>query len=465
MQVTETLTEGLRREFKVVVGATDMDHRIDTRLGEVGRNASLPGFRPGKVPPSILKQRFGPSVVGEVLQNAVQETSVQLMQDRGLRPATPPEINVTAFDEGKDLEYDMKLEVLPDIEPMDFTTLNFERMIAEPTDGEVSNGLERLAAERRRTKPVDEDRPARMGDLVELSFVGTVDGEEFPNSKSDSYLLELGAEGFLPGFAEQLVGLSAGAQVEVKVKLPEDFSVSEVAGKDAVFDCSVKALHEPEEVAVDDDFAKMFGLESLDELRQQVRERIRLEYGRMARTHLKRALLDKLAESHEFAVPVAMADQEFNQIWQQLEHAREHGHLDPEDADKSEDELRAEYRDISERRVRLGLIMAEVGRRNELAASPEELNRAIMEEARRYPGETQRVIEYYRDNPQARASLQAPIFEDKVVDFIIEMANVTERTVTVDELMGVPQGAAAASEQDETEEEKPEKRTRKKEKD
>ena len=224
-------------------------------------------------------------------------------------------------------------------------------------------------------------------------------------------------------------------------------------------------MHEPEEVAVDDDFAKMFGLESLDELRQQVRERIRLEYGRMARTHLKRALLDKLAESHEFAVPVAMADQEFNQIWQQLEHAREHGHLDPEDADKSEDELRAEYRDISERRVRLGLIMAEVGRRNELAASPEELNRAIMEEARRYPGETQRVIEYYRDNPQARASLQAPIFEDKVVDFIIEMASVTERTVTVDELMGVPQGAAAASEQDETEEEKPEKRTRKKEKD
>ena len=447
MQVTETLTEGLRREFKVIIGATDMDQRVGTRLGEVGRNARVPGFRPGKVPQNILKQRFGPSVVGEVLQSAVQESSAQLMQDRGLRPATKPEISVTSFDEGKDLEYDMKLEVLPEFEPMDFSTLSFERMIAEPTDDEVQSRLERLATERRRTKPVEDDRPASIGDLAEIRFVGTVDGAEFEKNRSESYLIELGGEGFLPGFAEQLEGHKVGEQLDIKVTLAEDFSVKDVAGKEAVFDCTLKALHEPENLPVDDDLAKMYGLENLDELSVRVREGLQLEYGRVARSRMKRTLLDKLADAHDFAVPVAMADQEFDQIWHQLEHAREHGQLDAEDADKSEEELRTEYRAIAERRVRLGLILSEVGRRNELAVSPEELNQAIMEEARRYPGETQRVIEYYRDNQQARGSLQAPIFEDKVVEYIIELAQVKDRQVSSQELIGVPEAAAVESDE------------------
>ena len=444
MQVTETLTEGLRREFKVIIDAADMDQRVGTRLGEVGHTAQIPGFRPGKVPKNILKQRFGQSVVGEVLKSTVEESSAQLMQDRGLRPAAAPEINVTSFDDGRDLEYDMKLEVLPEFEPMDFATLSLERMVAEPTDDEVQSGLERLATERRRTKPVEDGRPAAAGDFVEISFVGTVDGVEFENSRSDGHLMELGGEGFLPGFAEQLEGHKVGEQVDVKVTLAEDFSVKEVAGKQAVFDCTLKAMHEPEDVPVDDDLAKLLGLENLDELRQRVRERLNLEFGQVARAHLKRALLDKLAESHEFAVPVGMADQEFNHIWQQLEHAREHGHLDAEDADKSEDELRTEYRAIAERRVRLGLVLSEVGRRNEFSVSSDEVNRAIMEEARRYPGQTQRVIEYYRDNQQARANLQAPIFEDKVIDFIVELAAVTERPVSSEELMGVPEAAVVA---------------------
>ena len=441
MQITETRNDGLKREYKVVVAAKDIQSKIDDRLAELGRTARLPGFRPGKVPMPVLKKRYGTAVLGEVLERAVSDSSSQAMLERGLRPAMQPKVDVTAFAEGADLEYTLALELMPDVKPMNFAELQLERMKVAADEAEVTKALERMAVDYRGTKKVEEDRPARKGDVLVIDFVGKVDGVAFQGGSSKDHRLELGANAFIAGFEDQLIGHKAGEKVEANVTFPKEYGNPELAGKPAVFAVEIKELHEQNAIDLDEGLAKKMGFDDLETLRKAARDQMEREYGRMARARLKRELLDRLAEKHDFPAPQGMVDLEFDAIWRNVEAERKRGTSDPSIAGKSDDEIKAEFRVIAERRVRLGLLLSEVGRLNNIQVTQDEVNRAMMEESRRFPGQERQVFEYFRNNPNAAAQLRAPLFEDKVVDFIIEMAKVTDRPVAIDELMREPDTA------------------------
>ena len=445
MQVTETLAEGLKRQFTVKLPAQELDQKLDQRLRQLSATMRLPGFRPGKVPLPLLKKRYGGSVMGEILEQAVQDSSSRAMAERGLRPATMPKIEITAFGEGTDLEYTMALELLPEIKPIDFATLDLERLKAEVADETVEQTVERMRERAKRSEPVDPPRPAASGDVVVIDFEGKVGGEKFAGGEATDFPLELGSNRFIPGFEDQLVGASAGETRTVEVTFPADYPAEQLAGQAATFAVTVKEVRAPVVAALDDEFAKSVGFDTLDALRQAVRQQIERDYAAAARLKLKRQLLDKLAETHHFTVPDGMVDGEFEGIWKQLQQAKEQGRLEPDQAAKSDDELKAEYRAIAERRVRLGLLLSEVGRLNNIQVNEDELKRAMIEEARRYPGQERQVIEHYRKNREAMDDLRAPIFEEKVVDFIVEMAKIRERAVTPTELFADEDEAPAAA--------------------
>lgn len=442
MQVTETKDEGLSREFTIRVEAKDISEKVDARLGELGKDLTLPGFRPGKAPISLLKKRYGKAVMGEVLEAAVSDSSSQAIAERGLTPAMQPRIEITSFDEGKDLEYRLQVELMPEFEPADFSKISLERVTVKVSDKEVDDALTRIAEQNRRTEPVAKPRKAQAGDVAVIDFVGRTGGEEFPGGAGKDFHLELGSGRFIPGFEEQLIGVKPGDQVTVKVTFPEDYSSQDLAGKDAEFDVTVREIREYVASPVDDAMAGDMGFDNVAALRNAVRENLEREYAGMSRTGLKRQLLDKLAELHDFDVPAGMVDAEFEAIWQQFEQAREQGQIDEDDQNKSDDELKEEYRAIAERRVRLGLLLSEVGRRNNVEVGQDEVNRAILAEAQRYPGHQEAVIQHYRNNPQSLAELRAPLFENKVTDFILEMVKVTDRSGTMDDLLKAEQGRA-----------------------
>jgi trigger factor len=435
MQVTETLAEGLKRQFKIVLPATDIDSKVEGRLRQLSSSVRIPGFRPGKVPIAMMKQRYGQSVMGEVLEEAVQDSSNRALADRGLRPATQPKVQVTSFAEGSDLEYTLAIELMPEITPTDFAKLEVDKPKADVGEEEVQKALDGLAARRQSSKPVVEERPARADDILVIDFLGRLGGEEFAGGKGEDHSLKLGSGSFIPGFEDQLVGAKAGETREVTVSFPAEYHAADLAGKEAVFTVTVKELREPEAATVDEDFAKQLGFEELQGLRDAIKAQIEQEYSAAARLKVKRDLLDKLADSHDFPVPETLVEGEFEAIWKQVEQAKEKGQLEDEDKNKSDDELKAEYRGIAERRVRLGLLLAEVGRTNNIKISDDEVRRALFDEARRYPGQERQVLEFYKKNPGAVESLKAPIYEDKVIDFILEMAKVNERTVTPEELL------------------------------
>jgi trigger factor len=443
MQITQTAVDGLKHEYKVVLSAKDIEAKIDRRLGELSRQVRVPGFRPGKVPLSVLKKRYGDAVLGEVVEQAVSESSAQAIQENGLRPAIRPNIEITAFEKGNDLEFKMAVEVLPKIEPMDFSTLKLERLTAEVAEESVEESLQRLAAQYKKTEPAPAGHKAAKGDVVVIDFKGSIGGQPFPGGSAEGHYLELGAGQFIPGFEEQLEGVEAGAAKTVSVTFPADYPAEALRGKAAEFEVAVKEVRQPVASKVDDELAKAMGVENIDALRKTMRERLQREYAEVAKTRLKRALLDALAAAHDFPVPAGMVDMEFEQIWHQIEQSKKSGQLDPEEAAKSEEELKADYRGIAERRVRLGLLLSEVGQRHNIAVAPEEVNRAMIEEARRFPGQERQVLEYFKNAPEAMAQLRAPLFEAKVVDFILELAKPSERKVTVDELMKEPDEAPA----------------------
>ncbi len=452
MQVTETQSDGLKREYKVVITAAEIAEKVEHRLQEVGQQARLPGFRPGKVPLQVLKQRFGPSVMGEIVERAVNDSSSQTISERGLRPAVQPKIEIVSFDEGKDLEFTMAIEVLPEIKMMDFSEIAIERPRIEVEDAEVAQALEQIAASRKGTQPLDKPRKSASGDVLVIDFQGTVDGEAFPGMAADDHHLELGSNSFIAGFEDQLIGVDVGAKVDVKVTFPDAYMNDQLAGKEAVFAVTVKDILEAVPAAIDDALATSLGEENLETLRGKVREQIGQDYEQLCRGHLKRALLDKLAEGHDFEVPPAMLDSEFETIWKQFEEAREQGRVDPDDEGKEDEALKEEYRAIAERRVRLGLLLAEVGRVNGIDVTQDEMNRAMQDEIRRHPGREREVFEFFKNTPEAAANLRAPIFEDKVIDFITALAKVEDKTVTLEEL-----NQSAASEA-----ETPKKSTKKK---
>ncbi len=442
MQVTQTSADGLKREFKVVISANDIREKVDTRLVELGRSVRVPGFRPGKVPPAVLRNRFGASVVNEVIEQAVSDSANQAMAEKGVRAALQPQIEITSFEEGSDLEYSMAVEILPDVQPADFSKMELERLVVEVGDAEVGQALERLAAQHKRSAPASAPRPAEKGDVLVIDFVGKVDGAEFAGGSAQDHHLELGSSAFVAGFEDQLIGAAPDDRVEVKITFPEEYVNDELAGKDAVFEVNVKEIREPVAVPVDDELAKMMGHETLGELKSSVREQIENQYGVVGRARLKRSLLDRLAEAHDFDVPGGMVDFEFDAIWQQLEETRSQTGLEGEDAEKTDDELRDEYRSIAERRVRLGLLLSEIGQSNNITVSQDEITRALLAEAQRHPGQEKQVLEYFQQNPDAMGSVRAPLFEEKVVDFILEMARVKDRAVTAEELVRDAEGEA-----------------------
>src|SRR5216683_2177083 len=393
MQITETNAEGLKHEFKVTIGADDIARRVESRLHEIGRQVRLPGFRPGKVPLTVLKKRYGPSVMGEVIERAVNDSSSEAMREHKLRPALQPKVEIVSFNERK-------------------------------------------AKQQRKDEPVD--RAAANGDVVVIDFVGSIDGAEFPGGSARGHRLELGSGSFIPGFEEQLLGAKPGEHRDATVNFPADYGAQDLAGKTARFAVDVKQVRALLPQPIDDSLAEAVGMENLQALRDALRTQIERDYAGIAQQRLKRQLLDRLAERHAFPVPQGMVDIELDVIWKQFEAERERakqsGVAQPEEA-QSDDEIKAEYRAIAERRVRLGLLLSEVGRSNNISVTQDEINRALGEEARRYPGRERQVIEYYRKQPGALDNLRAPIFENKVVDYILEIAEVTDRSVPPSELL------------------------------
>lgn len=449
MQVVETKNEGLLREYTITLKAEEIEEKVDFRLEDLRKTVNIPGFRPGKAPTALLKQRFGKNVMGEVLEQAVSESSRQAIEDNTLRPAMQPNIEITKFEEGKDLEYTMAIEVMPEIQPMDFSTIELERLVAKADEKEVDEAIERLAQQYRQSEPIKRARKARKGDVLVIDFKGMIDGDAFEGGSGEGHHLELGSDQFIPGFEDKLIGVKAGESVSVPVSFPDDYGAKTLAGKDAVFEVDVKEIREYADTVIDDEFAKTLGQESLEALRKSIRERLEQDYASLSRERLKRDLLDVLEKGHEFEVPPGMVDAEFESIWSQYEEARKQEGFEDDDEGKSDDELKEEYRKIAVRRVQLGLLLTEVGNKNEVEVSAEELNRALFTEAQKYPGREKEFIEIYRNSPEAMASLRAPIFEEKVVDFILELAKVTDREVSIEELLQVPDADGGSEATDE----------------
>ena len=435
MEFTETKTDGLKREYKIAVPAADIEADISGRLKELARTETLPGFRPGKVPVTLLRKKYGPSVMGEGLERMVNESSSKVMSDQDLRPAVKPKIEVTSFEEGADLEFTMAVELMPVVDDLDFSKIKLTRLLVEVDEGEIDKTLERVAESHKTSEPVAAKRKAKTGDILIIDFTGRVNGEEFTGGKAEDYSLELGSGSFIPGFEDQLIGAKVGDKVDVKVTFPEDYGASELAGNEAVFEVTVKELQEAHPAPIDDALAEKLGTKNLADLKKNIRQEHEREFKELSRLRLKRSLLDQLADTYEFDIPEGLLENEFDAIWTQYQERLEAGEEKTEKG-KSDDDLKAEFRAISERRVRLGIVLAQVGQDNNIQVSQEETNRAIQASAN--PGQEKAIMDYYRDNAQALDAVRAPIFEDKVVDFIIEMATVSEKKVSLDELLKEP---------------------------
>lgn len=476
MQVNESDSKGLSRELKVVIPASDVANRVAGRLAKLQQTARLPGFRPGKVPLNLLRQRFGSQVLGEALEEVVGESSTKVMEQRGLRPALRPRIKITQFSEGADLEYEMEIEVLPEIEPGDFAEIALNRPVVEIGDDQVDRALERLVERNRKYAAAPEGHASQDGDQIVIDFAGTIGGEVFAGGSGTDQAVKVGGGQLLPALDGALRDRKTGDAFAVDVTFPDDYPAENLRGKTAAFQVTVKDVRVAEALAADDKFAEALGLDSLAALREDLRKRLADDYGTFSRARVKRALLDALATRHRFDVPPGMVDVEFAAIWRQVEaernrdaaahdhthdghhhhhdhdhgHAHDHGHDHPAPAaaDAETAKLKAEYRDIAERRVRLGLLLAEVGRRNSIDVTPEEINRAIITRARQFPGQEQKVFEFYTKNPNAIHELRAPLFEDKVVDHILGLAKITDKVVTTDELLRDPDEDAAEAKAD-----------------
>ena len=444
MQVTEVANEGLKRAYTVVVPAASIAEHKGRRLAELGKDLKIPGFRPGKVPQKVVEARYGTAVMGEVLEASVQEASGKVVSERGLRPAAQPKIELVNFSPDADLEFRMDVEVLPEIPMPDFAGIALTRLKATPGEAEIGQALDNIIR-RNATLEETEARPAQKGEVLVCDFVGTIGGEAFQGGAATDMPIEVEGPGFIPGFTEQLVGLAPGETRTVTVAFPADYGAAELAGKAALFEVTAKALQVYAKPAADDELAKKLGLDDAAALRTRITEVLQAEYDAQARMALKRRLLDALAERAQFTVPEAMVEGEFGSIWQRVEQDLKAGRLDADDAGKDEATLKADYRAIAERRVRLGLLLNEVGRTNNIQVSREELGQAMRAEVQRYPGQEKQVMEFFQKNPGAIENLRSPIFEDKVVNFVLELAQVAEQPATPEEVAKAAQGVGEAA--------------------
>ncbi len=441
MQITETVADGLKRELEVVLAADELTERRDMRLDELKDTVQIKGFRRGKVPLAHLKKVYGRQLMAEILQAAVEETSQKAIDERDERPANQPKIDfpedeatVESVIEGKaDLSYSMSYEIIPKFEVVDFGSLKLERLTSDVEDEEIDKAIKQLAERNVAYEPV-EDEASGEGYKVTVDFEGKIEGEAFEGGTAEGIELFIGQGGFIPGFEEGIKGAKSGEQRVVNVTFPEDYPVDTLKGKEAVFDVVAKEVAKPKEPEIDDEFAKTLGADSLEKLREMVSEQMEREYAQVSRMKLKRALLDELNERHDFDLPPSLVDAEFDGIWNQVTQRMQQEGRTFEDEEKSEEELRKDYRDVAERRVRLGLLIGDIGERHSVEVSQEELREALFREAQQYPGQAREVYEFYEKTPGAIAQLRAPIFEDKVVDIIIAGADVTDKKVSVEEL-------------------------------
>jgi trigger factor len=440
MQVTETSSAGLKREYRVIVPATDLEAKVNERLDDLKGRVQLRGFRPGKVPVAHLKRLYGKSAMAEVIEAAVREANSKIVTDHGYRLAVEPKV-VLPTDEGAvegviegktDLSYTVEMEIVPAIALADFKSIKLTRLTAEVSDEEIDKALQTIADQNRPF--VAKGEAAANGDRVTINFEGSLEGVPFEGGTGEDVPLIMGAGQFIPGFEGNLVGLKAGDSKTFDIKFPDDYRATHLAGKNATFAVTVKAVEAAGPVSVDDEFAKTLGLESLAKLKEAVKDRIAREHALASRQKLKRALLDQLDERHKFEPPPSLVEQEFANVWSQVENDLKQQNRTFEDEGTTEEKAREEYRGIAERRVRLGLVIAEIGEKNNIRVTDDQLRASVMEQVRQFPGQERQIWEYYQKNPNALAALRAPLFEDKVVDFLVELAEVTDKPVSRDEL-------------------------------
>ena len=442
MQISETVSQDLHKQFTVTVPASELDSRVNKRLEEMKPKVNLKGFRPGKAPVSFLKKQFGKSIMGEIVEQAVNEGSQKVIADNKLKVALQPRVEPVgsvedAVDGKSDLTFKVIVDLMPDFETTDPAKLAVERITADITDGDVNEAVERLAKNVRNY--TTKDGAAEKDDLATIDYEGSIDGVPFDGGKGSDFNLTLGSGTFIPGFEDQLIGAKAGESRDVKVTFPTEYHAPEMAGKDAVFAVTVKEVKAPEDAKIDDELAKKLGLDDLATLKDRVKEQLASDYKNASRMHLKRRVLDALDKAHDFPLPPAMVEHEFTNIWAQVEEELKREGKTAADEGKTEDELKAEYRKIAERRVRLGLVLGKMGEQNGITVQNDEVQRAIMARARQFPGQEQQVFQFYASNAQAQAEIRAPLFEDKVVDFIAELATVTDRKVDKDVLFADPE--------------------------
>jgi len=437
-QVKEISTEGLKREFNVTIPLADVETLLSAQLEEIRKTAKHAGFRPGKMPLDLVRQLYGESARGEALDKAISEAVQKTFADRKLRPAMQPKIDLVSFAKDKDVEFKLAVEILPDVVPGDFSKIEVERFVADVDDKTVTDAITRTAKAMRETDVVTEARAAKNGDVVVIDFDGSVDGKREPGMKGDAHHLELGSKSFIDTFEAQLVGSKVGDKKSIKVTFPAEYHAPNLAGKAAVFEVEVKELRAQKPLEINDELAKEIGFPSLADLQQRIRDDIGGNYTQISRAVIKRQMMDKLADMHKFEVPQGMLDAEFGSIWQQIEQAKKQGELPEEDKKKSDDDLRKEYRAIADRRIRLGLLLAEVAQKQNVTVAPNELRNALMAEARRFPGQEKAVFDYYTQTEGAMERLRAPLLEDKVIDFIVSQAKVTEKKIAADELLKMP---------------------------
>ena len=450
MQINETVSQDLHKQFTVTVPASELDSRVNARLEEMKPRMNLKGFRPGKAPVSFLKKQFGKSIMGEVVEAAVNEGSQKAISDNKLKPALQPRVepvgNVEDVVDGKsDLTFKVIVDLMPEFETTDPAKLTVERLTTDVADADVNEALDRLAKTVRNYVSRPEGEAAQKDDVVVIDYEGSVDGVPFEGGKGSDFSLTLGSGTFIPGFEDGLIGVKAGENRDVKVTFPTEYHAPEMAGKDAIFAVTVKEVKVPEEAGIDDELAKKLGLDDLATLKDRVREQLTSDFKSASRLHLKRRVLDALDNAHDFPLPPAMVDHEFANIWAQVEEELKREGKTAADEGKTEDELKAEYRKIAERRVRLGLVLGKLGEQNGITVAGDEVQRAILARARQFPGQEQQVFQFYAQNQQAQAEIRAPLFEDKVVDFIAELATVNDRKVDRETLFADPEDEPAKS--------------------
>ncbi len=434
MNIKEVKSEGLSREYEVTISAADFEAAVEKKLKEISKNVSMAGFRAGKVPFAMIKQKYQGNAMSEAVDDLLRDGVNEVLKEKKVRPVFTPDVELTKFEEGKDILFKVSMDIMPKIELKDFSAIKIEKPVAEVPAEEVEKALNYMAESRRDSVKVEEDRATVKGDIAVIDFVGSIDGVEFAGGKGEAYPLELGSNSFIPGYEDQLIGKKAGEVVNVKATFPETYHAKDLAGKEALFVTTIKEIRTIKKAEINDEFAKSMGEENLDKLKETVKSRIAQDYDTASKMKAKRALLDALDKAYKFDVPAKLVDMEYDSIVKQYENAKKNNQLDEDEKSKKEEDLLKEYKEIAIRRVKLGLLLAEVGNEAKIEVTQEDINKAIMNEAQRYPMQAKAIFDFYLKNKEAIERLRTSVYEEKVIDYVLSKVETKEKTVSVEDL-------------------------------